>query len=361
MQTTVSVNDAKAVKRWATGLAVDVARLEYFTKFTGVGENNIIEQKTDLETDAGDEIKFDLSMRLRKKPTFGDARVEGKEEDLTFYSDKILIDQVRKGVSAGGRMSRKRTLHDYRAIAKTRESEYMAEWMDELKFIYLSGGFGINEDAIVDAAFAGNSITAPDTSHLIYGGAATSKASMIASDKMDVLTIERATTRTSMMNAVNPDAVKMQPVNIDGGKHFVLVMSPFQSYDLRTSTGDLGWSKIAQAAATSEGRKSPIFKGGLGMINNAVLHEHSNVRRFSDYGAGTVAAARALLLGRQAGVEGYGSAGKGSRFTWVEKLLDADNELAIYCGVICGFKKSTFNGYDFGVIAVDTAAKDPNA
>lgn len=362
MQTTVAVGDPKAVKRWATALAVDVAKNEYFTKFSGTGENNIIQQKTDLEDDAGDEIKFDLSMRLRQKPVFGDARIEGKEENLTFYSDKVLIDQVRKAVSAGGRMSRKRTLHDYRAIAREREGEYMAEWMDELKFVYLSGALGINEDALLDAAFAGNSITAPDATHLLYAGAAQSKATLQATDKMSVNLVERASTRTTMMNAVNPNAVQMRPVTVEGGKHFVLVMSPFQSYDLRTEAGDQGWSKIAQAAAAAEGRNSPIFKGKLGMINNVILHEHSNVRRFNDYGVGAnVPAARALLLGRQAGVEAYGSAGRGSRYTWVEKLLDADNEVAIYCGVICGFKKSTFNNLDFGVLALDTAAKDPNA
>lgn len=362
MLTTVNVNDPQAVKRWATSLAADVARMEYFDKFTGTSENSIIHQRTELEEDAGDTIKFDLSMRMRGKPTFGDNLIEGKEESLTFYQDQIMIDQVRKGASAGGKMSRKRTLHDYRQIAKQRESEYMAEWLDEVKFMYISGAVGANEDNLADGAFAGNAITAPDATHLLFAGAAVSKATLTATDKMDVLTIERATTRTTMMNAVNPDAVQMRPVNIDGAKHYVMVMSPFQSYDLRTSTGDLGWSKIAQAAAAAEGRKSPIFQGGLGMINNTVLHEHRNVRRFKDYGAGgNVSAARAILLGRQAAVEAYGTAGAGTRFSWVEKKFDADNQIAIYCGAILGFKKTTFNGYDFGVLAIDTAAKDPNA
>ena len=365
MQTTVGVNNPQAVKRWATSLATDTEKMMYFTRFIGTGENNIIERKVDLEEDAGDTIKFDLSMRLRGGMTFGDARIEGSEEALTFYQDQVSIDQARKAVSAGGRMTRKRTLHDYRTIAKARASEYAAEFLDELFFVYLSGDSAftaINEDSKVKAPFAGNAITAPDADHILYGGAGTSKGTISSTDTMSVELIERVSVKPAMMNALNPNTVRMSPVMVDGGgKHFVLLMSPFQGHDLRSEVGDLSWSKIAQAAATSEGRKSPIFTGGLGMVNNVVLHEHSDVRRFNNYGVGNnIFAARALFMGRQAGVMANGSAGKSTRFSWVEKLLDADNEVAIYCGVICGVKKTTYNNTDFGVVAVDTAAVDPN-
>lgn len=359
MQTVTGVNDAKAVKRWSSQLAIDYAKTLYFTRFTGSGDNNIIEEKVELGEDAGDKITFDLSMRMREKPTFGDERIEGKEEALTFYTDEVFIDQMRKGASAGGRMTRKRTLHDYRKIAKARVSEYAAEWMDEIHFIYLSGDVNLaanNADSLVDAAFAGNPIQAPDASHLVYGGAATSKATLVAGDKMTLGTVDKLVAKAKMMNSQNPDAVSMRPVKVNGSDHFVLLMSAWQEYDLRQSTGDTSWTKIQQAAATAEGRNNPIFKGGLGMASNVVLHTHTNVRNFSDYGAGgNVAASRALFLGRQAGVVAYGTAGS-TRMSWVEKLLDADNEVAIYCGMIAGMKKTRFNGLDFGVMAVDTAA-----
>lgn len=365
MTTVVGVNDAKAVKRWATSLATDTEKQQYFTRFIGQGENNIIERKVELETDAGDEVSFDLSMRLRGGMTTGDDRVEGTAEGLNFYSDEVKIDQARKGASAGGRMTRKRTLHNLRRIARDRTSEYVAQWVDEGFFAYLSGDAGltaINEDRVFsNANFAGNTITAPDADHIMYAGSATSKATIASSDKMSVALIERAAVKPKMMNATNPNAIRMSPVSVDGSKHFVMLMSPFQCHSLRTETGDLSWSKIQQALATSEGRKSPICKGGLGMINNIVLHEHESVPRWTDYGAGAnVSAARALLLGRQAGVVAYGTAGKGTRFSWVEKLVDADNQVEIYCGVIMGMKKTTFNSLDFGVVAIDTAAADPN-
>lgn len=365
MQTVVGVNDPKAVRRWATSLATDTEKQSYWSKFIGKGENNIVERKVELEDEAGDTVQFDLSMRLRGGMTLGDNRVEGTAESLTFYTDEVKIDQARKGASAAGRMSRKRTLHNLRRIARDRTSEYVAQWLDEGYFVYLSGDTAlaaVNQDAVFNRAFAGNAIQAPDTDHILYAGSATSKATITTADKMSVAFLERVAVKPTMMNAVNPNVVRMTPVNVDGGKRFVVLMSPFQSYDLRTEVGDLSWSKLQQALATSEGRSSPMVKGGLGMINNMVLHEHESVRRFSDYGAGTnVTAARALLLGRQAGVVAYGSGGNGARMSWVEKLTDADNQIEIYCGLIAGIKKTRFNEMDFGVCALDTCARDPNA
>lgn len=362
MLTNVGVNSPQAVKRWATSLAIETDKQSYFTRFIGAGENNIIERRTDLEDDAGDTLKFDLSVNLRGGVTVGDNVVEGTEEHLTFYQDEVKIDQVRKGASAGGRMTRKRTLHNLRSIARDRTATYMAEWVDEGFHVYLAGSTeGINQDSKFAGEFAGNPIQAPDADHQLYGGDAISKGTLAAEDKMSVALIERVSVKPRMMNATNPDVMKMTPVSVDGAKRFIMLMSPFQAYDLRVETGDLSWSKIQQALATSEGRNSPIVKGGLGMVNDTVLHQHEGVRRFNDYGAGAVHAARALLMGRQAGVVAYGSGGRGTRFTWVEKMFDADNQVAIYCGAILGMKKTRFNGKDFSVIAVDTACRDPNA
>ncbi|MDB6178999.1 N4-gp56 family major capsid protein [Paracoccus sp. Z330] len=365
MQTIVGVNDPRAVKRWANALAADTEKQMYFTRFIGKGENNMIERKVELESDAGDRVSFDLSMRLRGGMSYGDEPVEGREESLTLYTDEVLIDQARKGADAGGRMSRKRTLHDLRMIAKDRTAEYVAEWGDELFMVYLSGDAAMsaaNEDAKIKGPFAGNPIQAPDPAHMAYGGSANSKATLTSANKMTRDLIERVSVIPRMMNAIDPDTVKMSPITVEGGgKHFVTLMSPWQMHDMRTEAGERSWSEMQKAAAGAEGRKNPIFTGSAGMINNVVLHEHENVRRFTDYGAGQdVHAARALFLGRQAGVVAYGEAGNKTRFQWTEETKDAGNRVAIYAGCIMGAKKTRFNGRDFGVIAVDTASTNPN-
>ena len=366
MSTTVfGTSDPKTQKKWSSTLAVDQAKKSYFEgRFIGTSDNSIIQRKTDLESDAGDRVSFDLCVQLRNKPTYGDNRVEGKEEALKFFTDEVVIDQVRHAVSLGGKMTRKRVVHDMRMVGKGRLGDYFSRLMDEFFFMYLSGARGINEDFIESTAFtgfAGNAFNAPDADHILYGGSATSKATLAATDKMARAVIERAANKAKMMQARNPDTANMVPVSNGADDQYVMLMGEDQAYDLRVSD-TTGWLDFQKAAAASEGRNNPIFKGGLGLINNTVLHSHRSSIRFNDYGAGgNVLAGRALFLGRQAGVVAYGNGGGGVRYSWEETTKDYGNEPTIASGFIGGIKKARFNGKDFGVISIDTAAKDPNA
>src|SRR5690606_25075250 len=124
--------------------------------------------------------------QLRGMPTTGDNRLEGKEEKLRFFSDTVQIDQMRHGVTAGGKMTQKRTIHNLRTVARNRLSEYWAKFVDEMLFIYVSGARGINEGFFTPTTWAGhaeNAIQAPDSGHLLYGGDATSKSDLDANDK----------------------------------------------------------------------------------------------------------------------------------------------------------------------------------
>jgi len=365
-RTIVGLNDAKAVKKYSAFLATDTAKISYFgKKFMGYGPETSmpIQMLSSLENDAGEMVSYDLSVQLKMEPVEGDDTLEGKEEDLKFYTDQVYIDQARGGVNTGGRMTRKRTIHDLRKVARKRQSEWWARCFDELFFMYLSGARGVNSEFIFRSTYTGranNSFSAPDTGHIMYGGSATSKATVAVGDKFNTTLIERAVTKATMMGGGTQETPQIQPVMIDGEEHYVIVMSPYQEYDLRTATGTADWLEIQKAAATAEGRKSPIFKGSLGMHNNVVLHSHKNVIRFSDYGAGSnIAAARALFMGAQALVCAFGSPGTGLRFDWHEESRDNGNQAVITTSSIFGCKKATFNSKDFGVMALDTAAADP--
>lgn len=369
-KTVVGVGDPKAIQRYSAFLAVDIGRKSYFNKkFMGVGEEAQTPLQTlpHLEKESGDEISYDLVMQLKMKPIQGDKILRGKEEDLKFYTDNLKIDQLRGGVNGGGKMSRKRTIHDMRKIARVRQSEWWSRLFDETIFMYLSGMRGSNADFIEDTTFtgyAGNAFQAPDTQHLMYGGVATSKATVASTDKVTLALIDRAQSRANVMGGGTSGIPSIQPVEIDGEPHFVLVLHPWQCYDLRTNTATGQWLDIQKAAAGAEGRNNPMFKGGLGMYNNTILHEHKGVIQATDYGAGgNVAAARALFLGRQAGVVAFGSPGTGLRFDWTEEMEDRGNQVVITTASILGIKKSAFTidgtSRDFGVISLDTAAADP--
>lgn len=371
-RTIIGLNDAKAVKRWSGLLAVDTARKSYFTKkFMGVGEDASmpIQMLPALENDAGEQITYDLSIQLRMQPVEGDNVLEGQEEALLFYTDNVYIDQMRGGVNVGGRMTRKRTLYNLRLIAKRRQSEWWARVFDELFFMYLSGSRGINADYIFPLSytgFANNSIAAPDyPDHQLFSATSggTVPGAKNAVDNTCIMrlgTIDRLVTKATMMGGGVQGTPQIQPIMVDGEERYVLVMSPFDEYQLRTNTNSGQWLDVQKALATAIGNSSPIFKGGMGVHNDVVLHKHKSVIRFSDYGAGAnLPASRSLFLGEQAAVCAFGSPGTGLRYDWYEETRDNGNQVVISTNVIFGIKKCTFNSKDYGAIAVDSYAPDP--
>jgi N4-gp56 family major capsid protein len=337
-QTIIGLNDAKAVKKYSAFLAVDVGRKSYFSrKFMGVGEEASmpIQMLTELQNDAGEYISFDLTMQMKMQPVEGDDVLENREEELKFYSDGVYIDQLRGGINSGGKMTRKRTIHKLRKIARRRQTDWWARVFDELFFIYLSGARGVDPKFVFPTSytgFANNAYHAPDSEHIMYADN-TVKATLAASNKMDLTEIDKAVSVATMMGGGtggatggtdgNTQTPSIQPIMIDGEDHFVCVMNPWQVFDVRTSTTSGQWLDIQKAAAAAEGRKNPIFKGTLGMHNNVVMHEHKSIIQFSDYGSGgNVLAARALFLGEQAAVCAFGSPGTGLRFSWHEETRD---------------------------------------
>lgn len=374
-KTIIGLNDSKAVKKYSAALAVDIGRTSYFNKkMMGYGPDASapIHMLTDLESDAGEQITYDLNMQLAMQPIEGDNQLEGLEEDLKFYTDNVYVDQMRGGVNGGGRMTRKRTLHDIRQISKKRQADWWARVFDELFFMYLSGSRGVNSDFVFPVSYAGfanNPLTAPDTNHLKYGGTNTTKATIVATgspytDGLSLRTVDRLIASADMMGGGTTQIPQIQPIKIDGEDHFVLLMNPWQEFDLRTNSSTGQWLDIQKAAAAAEGRKNPIFNGALGMYNNVVLQSHKGVIQFSDYGSGAnLTAVRALFMGSQAAVCAFGSPGSGLRFDWHEETRDNGNEIVITTNTIFGIKKCTFttdNGVnDFGVIAVDTYSAAP--
>lgn len=366
-RTIIGVNDAKAVKRWSGLLAYDVSQKSYFNqKFMARGaEAEVpIQILTDLESDAGEMIHYDLLAELRMAPVEGEDILEGKEEGQRFYTDSIYIDQARCGVNTGGRMTRKRTLHDLREKAKRQQSNWWARLQDELMFIYLSGARGVNENFLLPVGYtgrAGNALVAPDTNHVLYGGDATAFSNVDANDKFDLRLIDRAKTKADVQGGGATNVPVLQPCKIDGQETFVCVMHTYQEDDVRSNAGTGQWLDIQKAAAGSEGRNNPMFKGALGMYRGVILHSHRNAIRFSNAGSGqNVEAARALFLGSQAAVVAFGSPGTNMRFDWHEETRDNGDKVVITTSSIFGIKKVTFNtevgAQDFGVFALDTAA-----
>lgn len=368
--TIIGVNDPKAVKRWSGVLFVDNARESYYSNRmvgTGADAQTPFVALTDLETKPGGEISYDLSLQLRNRPVYGDGRITGTEEALRHATDTLKIDLVGKSVSAGRTMTQKRTLHNLRTTGRDRQRDFWGRWNDEMCSMYASGSRGSNAGFIEDETFtgyAGNSLAAPDSDHLLFGGTATAFNDIDTADGFELRLIDRAVTKANTLGGGSTNIPRLRPMKVAGEERWVCVMHPFQWHAAKVNTNTGQWLDIQKAAAGAVGNNSPIFRGSQGMYNNTVLHVHNTVIEFDDAGVGAnVPAARALFMGRQAVAIAYGSPGDGMRLKWREDVEDRGRELIITVEACQGHKKTRFSvdgtARDFGVFALDTYAVNP--
>jgi N4-gp56 family major capsid protein len=206
-----------------------------------------------------------------------------------------------------------------------------------------------------DIKYTGNNaVVAPDTDHIVRPASGEAADESISTTSVFSITmldkaVERAKTLTPAI----------RPVRVNGKPMYVVFIHPYQTTDLRTSTSTGQWLDITKSAMQGgQIDDNPIYSGHLGTYNGCVLHEDSRVTQ-GVAGAGTqvTAVRRAVFLGAQAGVIGYGRGYSGAeRYDWVEKKFDYDNKRGVAAGLIGGLKKSRFNSTDYAAIVLATYA-----
>lgn len=320
----------------------------------------------DLTKSEGDTVSFDIYMQLTGRGTFGDDNLEGNLESLDSYTDEISINQVRKGVDVGGRMTNKRTVNDQRAVARLKLTEWFSQFLDQTCFTNLAGKRGINPFVLAKnvnyAVKDTHEFEDYDADHIVYGGAATSKQSLTEQDTMTLSLIDKLIVKATTEGGDADKKVRLTPLDKNGEDAYIMLLHPYQEHDLRTNTGTSEWLDIQKAAAGAEGMKSPIFKQNLGNYRGVHFKKHKHVVLDDTYGvSGNVQSARASFMGRQALVLAFGNASSANlRADWTEKKTDVDdNKQAISGRMMFNAKRPRFNGQDVNSYAVDTAAKKP--
>jgi len=360
-QTTIGRADARAIKRWSAALLHDTKEKSAWKPLIGKGEDTDLPviEVTDLKREKGESVTVNLSIPLQGEPVYGDDRLEGTESSLATYTDEVYIDLMSKSVDCGGIMTRKRTAVDLRMYGKRQVTRYFADIIDQLFFMYGAAARGVNGDFHFRTNFtgiAGNAFEAPDADHIIYGGSATTKGDLTANDVMDLALIEKARTKVRTIGGDASDVPEIQPIMVGGKACWVVMLHEWQLHKLRTTTGEGKWLDLQKNLATSNGEKNSIFTGGEAMHAGMVLRSHKNVIRFSDYGVGgNVAAARALVLGKQGLAVAYGDVGNGYSAEWHEEIENRGANPIITGRLMVGIKKLRSKGKDTGLLSMDTA------
>jgi N4-gp56 family major capsid protein len=350
--TSFGVNDALAAKLWSKNLSA--AEREYLdiAPLMGDDENSVIQIKSETRKGAGDKVTFGLMARLTGDGKTENETAEGNGESLSIYSDALYINELGHvaAVKSENTIDAQRVPFDLREKAKTALGMW---WADRKSASFFNQVCGYTPQT--NAKYTGlNAVTGPTASRRIIAGSGSADQDINSGDVFNLSLIDQAVEMAKVgANMVNP-------VRIGGQKKYVMYLHPYQVTSLRTNSSAGQWLDIQKAAmAGMDATKSPIYTGALGEYNSVILRSSQDVTMGVSGADGTSISTvrRAVLLGAQAAVCGFGQNNSGpNKYRWNEELLDHKRKLEVSAWSIWGIKKTVFNSADFGTVVVSTYA-----
>jgi N4-gp56 family major capsid protein len=353
----------------------------------------------------GDTVTVDAFNVVGGKPIMGDRNAEGRGQKLSSSSFSAKIDLATFNVDAGGKMSRQRTRHDLRRIAKAAVSAYFPRMIWQRAMVQVSGARGSQNGAswdvplVTDGDFTDimvNPVLAPTYNrHLVVNAGGLTKgglqlASAATTDKWKLSVLD------ALAFFLDAQETKLQPPRFNEDKQAydsplkgVLYLPPGSYNDLITdissSTSNL---RAYQAAALERAKMAgnhPIFLGEAGIWRGILVKKCDYTIAFNagdayqyvpvanrltateasaNIGAigANFQAERAILLGAQALARCEGASNSGVQAAIIENTYNAGRNYE-YLGEFMGgemkfrFKFKNENGdlepTDNGVYAID--------
>ena len=349
------------VKHWQDKFMRDLYGRSKWVPFMGKGPDDgdsIIYVDNMLTKVAGDRIRFMLVPSLSGSPKVGeDTQYLDNEEVMDIYSDDVLIEDIGNAVRTRGRMSETRipgggggSNNRLRALFKSA----LAEWFNE----YVFDDY-ISRCLCGDTTLTfGQTVSAPSTYRVIYGGDATATNDIDATDKFDLGLIDKCVVMAKERAAAGVPRIRPARLGgLDGADYgYLVVIHPRHTRDIRTNTSTGQWLDITKFAK-ERGKDNPIFAGVLknnlvGWYNGCAIVENESLFTSTTWGnPATVVGATALFLGAQA-----------LGFCWcskprvAEEILDYKRKRGAAIEAIFGLDKLKYNGTDHSTIAIHTAA-----
>jgi len=349
-QTTIPWGDGRAGIKFSVATAYQVVTSSFWGRnFISEDGSKPLHRIVDLEKGRGfDQVRVDKWNQLTEPPVIGDARARGKEEGLQGTFLQMWINQARKPVSCGGKMSQKRTAHDLREVARGRHSVFWSRWFDEEFFVYGAGRRGNGTKNWLHSltwdfsGFANNTLAVPHTNNIFYpSGISAETAITAANGLMSVGLMEYWDYLIDQMD--NPP----EPLIINGEETYIVIMSMYDRYALRTGTSNVNSAIGDWANMKKYGKKESDmpWAGILGKWGRFLLFAHNKVVRYyhannNNQTGGVVN--DCLIVGAQALALAHGDAGEGMHFWWHEEPIDYNNEPVIVTGTMFGIQRVDF-------------------
>jgi N4-gp56 family major capsid protein len=364
--TNYGVNDSLAVKLWSRILDHEALKATDIGPLIGDGPNAIIHRKTETSKGTGDKVTYGLRMQLSGAGFTENQLAEGNGESLTTYSDSLTINELGHVVSVKSEntIDQQRVPFNLREEAKGGLAEWYAKRFSVAFFNHVCGYV-----VQTDTRFTGLNAVVAATRIIRQSGRASDDL-LVAGDTFTIDLIDKA------KEAAIVATPKIRPVTIAGGggqgmgrsglrdynrtltDKYVVYLHPYQVTDMRKNTSTGQWLDI-QKAALMGGRETGnmIYSGAIGEYNSVIMRQAYDVT--TGVSATTTDAPnvrRAVLLGGQSCMIGFGKRGSENKYRWNEELFDHKRRLEVSAWTIHGLKKTVYNSLDYGTIVIATWA-----
>lgn len=356
---------ASRVQKWDAQFLAEYVRDTGFRPYMSRGSNSVIMAKYEL-TSGGKSVNMPLVTRLTGSGVTGNSALEGNEEALGNYNQKISIDWLRNGVLITKDQAHYTEMDLRRAARDQLNNWAMSRLRDDIiaamRSIHVSGNdagvaYGsateAQKDAWIDkntdrvlfgAAKSNLSTSAP------AGGATYDHSGSLANidSTNDKLTASAVTLMKRMAKTADPHIRPMRVSNSMGREYFVLFAGSLPFRDLKED------STIAQANREARPRdvsKNPIFQDGDLIYDGVIIREIPEIPVLSGVGAAAIDVGQVFFCGAQALGVAWGQEPKSTTDV---------RDYGFYRGVgieeARGVEKMTFNDVDHGMLTGHFAA-----
>ena len=297
-------SDQKLV--WSRDIWKQARDMTFINKFVG-GTDSVIQRITELtKTEKGEQVIMHLLADLVDDGVVGDNEREGYEEEMKTYNDKISIDLISHGLRQKGKLAEQKTVVAFRENAKDRLAYWLANRMDQLAFLTMSGiDYSLANDgsARTSAAFSqlafNADVTAPSSKrHRRWDGL---NSALIAGNTATMLATDTLTYKAIVDIVVYAKTHYIKPLSVGGKEYYIAFVRPEALAQLKK---DADYQRAVVTGA-DRGKENPFFSGGILTVDGVVFHEHrlvyNTLGATTKWGASTlVNGSRMLVCGAQA-------------------------------------------------------------
>ena len=360
--TQFSVNDPQTAKLYAGRVYQDIITGDGL--INSMREAGIITKQEDASRSAGDSVTFSLLKNQEGIGLIGDETATGQESALTYFTDTVLLNQIRYPVS----IPNKGTISSQRVAYSMYEDAYrgLINWLQErhvLSVFYQLAGFNPTSFTWGGQTYTGqkrlilqglNSPLSPSSDRVVYGGTSNSSDDDVASDNT-------ATFKLADIDELEYTAETKQPyikplTYADGIKYHLYVHTSIWEQLLQDTTSPIQYRDLFGNLMQS-GKSAGTMARSFDYSQTRVFRSDKLPNGVSSTGEVLSNVRRSVFVGQEACVAALGQgyqdgADSVPGFIIRQETADIGQIIRLAINAIWGIKKIRFDGTDHGVITV---------